>query len=99
MEKLVLVLSAISSLGVLVLTIAFLILFRDLRQTFTEARQTLQQAKQFLSRANKTSHQVELIVQKTCSVASGFIDQIFLFKERAQKLLMGHGMGNGFRKS
>ncbi len=99
MEKVVLILAALSSIGVITLTIAFLILFKDLRQTFKEARQTLQQAKQFLSRANKTSRQVEQIVQKTCSAAAGIADQIFLFKERAQKLFMGHRVGNGFRKS
>ena len=100
MEKTVLILVALSSIGVITFTLAFLILFKDLRQTFKEARQTLQQAKQFFSRANKTSRQVEQMVQKTCSMASTFADQIFLLKERAQKIFLGHHrVGNGFRKS
>ncbi len=98
MEKAVLILAALSSIGVITLTIAFLILFKELRSTFKEAHQTLQQAKQFLTRANKTSRQVEQVVQKTCSAASTFVDQFFLLKERAQAFL-GYRFGNGFRKS
>lgn len=99
MEKLVLILAALSSIGVITFTIAFLILFKDLRHTFKEAHQTLQQAKQFFSHANKTSRQVERVVQKTCGAASMLVDQFFLFKERAQKMFLGHGVWNGFRKS
>ncbi len=61
-----------------------------------EARHTIQIVRQMLARTDQATHQVEAVVRKTCRVASDIVDQVALFKGRAQTFLASR-FGNGAR--
>jgi len=105
------VLLAVALKCLLVLTITFVVVARDLRRTTQrlntilphldrvtqEASRTFGEARQFLVRTNHMTQRVEVVVDRACEVASDAIEQFLSLRERTRAFLVKRLAGNGAR--